>query len=207
MTVHNVSLTSEIGSQPPRSEFSKTQPNNWLKVLQLSEALTGLTFHHKDPLEGKIHSCGFDKPPVGQVRIPEGAVEWLLHEVAHYFVAESDEELHPNHGLQTVKPAVAELREWSAFAIQQAVFEPWGPVHLMVPPPHRGGLCYSTSRFPSAAIKIADRQFGKGNPSLEYLRVIFGPWAKWEISNRPGSDPFAEQRHDNWQVNLNCYSA
>ena len=61
------------------------------------------------------------------VSVPDGAMEWLLHEVGHYVAAAPDERALPNYGVNPSEHGPDGEREWQAWAFEEIILAPFGP--------------------------------------------------------------------------------
>jgi hypothetical protein len=115
-----------------------------------------------------------------EVPVPEGAMEWLLHEVGHYVAASPKERLLPNYGLSESEHGHDGEREWQAWAFEEIVLAPFGPSRLFAPPSQRDGAAYARSGpMPAAYLRHVERQIAALGLDVERLRVEWGEWVRW----------------------------
>ena len=112
--------------------------------------------------------------------VPDGAMEWLLHEVGHYVAATPEERLLPDYGYGQEAKGVGKAREWQAWAFEEIVLAPWGPSRLFCPPTHRGGAAFSKNGpMPQWALHHAERQMAASRVDVERWRALYGEWIRW----------------------------
>lgn len=73
------------------------------------------------------------------IAVPEGSVEWLLHELGHWVAASPDERRSSTWQLGPEEYGHAADREWQAWAFEEIVLAPFGPARLLAAPQHRDG--------------------------------------------------------------------
>lgn len=133
-----------------------------------------------------------------RVYVPEGAVEWLLHEVGHWIAATPAERAIPNYGLVddvagvvdgfqkiVLPPAGAHVaeREWQAWAFEEIVLAPFGSARLFAPPSQRDGVVFSKAGpMPEFALRHAERNMHGLGVDVQEWRVLYGEWIRWERS-------------------------
>lgn len=128
------------------------------------------------------------------ILIPEGAVEWLLHEAGHWLAATPEERRLPNYGLTDgiagVEAGFQKIvvphdfraeREWQAWAFEEIVLAPWGPSRLFVPPTQADGVAFSKADpIPARALAHAERQMRANGVDVDAWRAVFGEWIRFE---------------------------
>lgn len=115
------------------------------------------------------------------VVVPEGAMEWLLHEMGHWVAATPEERVRPNYGIgQTLWGRDAE-QEWQAWAFEEIILAPWGHARHLAPPSQQDGVGYSKAG-PIAASHLdhAARQMQALGVDVEQWRAVYGEWIRWE---------------------------
>ena len=122
-------------------------------------------------------------PPALTIPVPEGAMEWLLHEVGHWIVASPEERQLPNYGYDSPLLAIphhGKRREWEAWAFESIILAPFGEARSLCPPPHRGGVAFSkTGPIPDAHLRHAERQIETARLDIHRYRALYSEWLKW----------------------------
>jgi hypothetical protein len=123
------------------------------------------------------------------VVVPEGSMEWLLHEVGHWLAATPQERLLPNYGIladpsyddktQVNPNGFGYDREWQAWAFEEIVLAPFGPARGFISPSCAGGVGFSKAQIPESAFTHIDKQLKGHRVDLEPFRQIFGEWIDW----------------------------
>lgn len=120
------------------------------------------------------------------VMVPEGAMEWLLHEVGHWVAASPEERLLPNYGYgtvlcpdDTVLTGTGADREWQSWAFEEIVLSPFGPSRSFAPPEHSGGVGFSKNQIPYGAMRHAQNRIATTRIDLEEWRGVYGEWIDW----------------------------
>lgn len=132
------------------------------------------------------------------IPVPEGAMEWLLHEVGHWIAATEEERLLADYGIadeiaETVSgfqkiilpqnDSYNASREWQAWAWEEIVLAPWGPARSFVPPTQADGVAFARSGpMPDMYMRHAFRQASEVQADVDEWRAIYGEWIKWERS-------------------------
>jgi hypothetical protein len=117
------------------------------------------------------------------VYVPEGAMEWLLHEVGHYVAATPAERCLPNYGLLGDDDRHSAEREWQAWAFEEIILAPYGPAREMAPPTQRDGVGFSKAGpMPQFALAHAEREMRQLSIDVEQWRAIYGDWLRWDRS-------------------------
>jgi hypothetical protein len=129
------------------------------------------------------------------VCVPEGAMEWLLHEAGHWVAASDDERMLPNYGLvdeiagtvggfQVIVCPTSGLlyeREWQAWAFEEIVLAPFGPARSFAPPTQRDGVAYAKAgSVPAWALAHVERRMRDGGVDVDLWRSVFGEWVHFE---------------------------
>lgn len=116
-----------------------------------------------------------------RVFVPEGAVEWLLHEVGHWVVATSDERLLPNYGYGSIKKiGWGAAREWQAWAFEEIILAPWGPARELAPPSQQDGAAFSRiGPMPNFALRHANSSMRELGVDIAQWRQVYGDWIAW----------------------------
>lgn len=146
----------------------------------------------RDPPRG-----GLSTAPI-VIPVPDGAMEWLLHEVGHWVAATEEERLLPDYGIadeiagvdggfqRIVLPqndSYRAAREWQAWAWEEIVLAPWGPARSFVPPTQAGGVAFARpGPLEDRHLRHAARQAGELRVDVEEWRAIYGEWVRWERS-------------------------
>lgn len=122
------------------------------------------------------------------IPVPDGAMEWLLHEVGHWVASTSTERLLPNYGYGTVKEkGWGKDREWQAWAFEEIVMAPFGPARGFAPIEHRGGTAFDGAGWqgiPEHHLKYAYAQILASGISVEQWRTLYGEWVRWGTERR-----------------------
>lgn len=124
-----------------------------------------------------------------RVFVPEGAMEWLLHEVGHWVAATPEERLLPDYGIpvdlsyddksQIKTTGFGYEREWQAWAFEEIVLSTFGPSRNFSAPSHRGGVAYSKHTIPAAAFIHIETRLRQQRIDVEEWRLVWGDWIKW----------------------------
>lgn len=125
---------------------------------------------------------------LASVLVPEGAMEWLLHEVGHWVSATSQERSLPNYGYgtilcpdDTVLTGTGADREWQSWALEEIILAPFGPSRSFVAPEHGGGVAFSKNQIPEAAMRHTQRQIESLNIDVAHWRAVYGEWVRWTV--------------------------
>lgn len=125
------------------------------------------------------------------VVVPEGAAEWLLHEVGHWVSATPEERSLQNYGLGPEEYEHGADREWQAWAFEEMVLAPWGPARLLTAPTMRDGVGFSRSGpIPASALRHVERQVAELGLDIEAFRAVYGGWVQWGRSRGHGRAPW-----------------
>jgi hypothetical protein len=122
------------------------------------------------------------------ILVPDGAMEWLLHEVGHWVVSTPEERLLPDYGYGIVKKkGWGSAREWQAWAFEEIIMAEFGPSRGFCPVEHRGGTAFDGAGWqpiPSEALKHADAELVKCGVSVEQWRTLYREWVAWGTEKR-----------------------
>lgn len=111
------------------------------------------------------------------VYVPEGAMEWLLHETGHWVAATPEERRLPDYGYGQEIKGVGKDREWQAWAFEEIVLAPFGPSRAFTPPKQRGGVAFSKNQpIPKAALRHVERNLRELPVDLAEWRALYGAW-------------------------------
>jgi hypothetical protein len=114
------------------------------------------------------------------VSVPEGAMEWLLHEVGHFVAATPKERALRNYGLSESEIGHDGEREWQAWGFEEVILAPWGPARGFAPPSQRDGAAFNRAGpMPMFATDHAMRRLRELGIDIEAWRLIWGEWARW----------------------------
>lgn len=123
---------------------------------------------------------GYNLSPVP---VPDGAMEWLLHEVGHWVASTSTERQLPNYGYGIVKQkGWGKDREWQAWAFEEIIMAPFGPSRGFAPVEHRGGTAFDGAGWqgiPEQHLKHAYAQILASGISVEQWRALYREWVTW----------------------------
>lgn len=113
-----------------------------------------------------------------QVFVPEGSVEWVLHEVGHWLAASASERVLPDHGLQ-YHPE--DDREWQAMAFESMVLQPWGdPRYLCAPTVRDDSVVFRTpGPVQERHTRHIDAQLHALALSIQPWRQLASEWVAW----------------------------
>lgn len=112
--------------------------------------------------------------------VPEGAMEWLLHEAGHWLVATPEERLRPNYGLTLREYGLDGEREWQAWAFEEIVLAPFGPSRHFAPPTQRDGAAFAKmGPIPAWALRHAEERIREQRVDVEQWRAVWGQWIGW----------------------------
>lgn len=155
---------------------------------------------HLEQLEKELEKFNDVKPSSAcTVYVPEGEMEWLLHEVGHWIAATPAERLLPNYGLQDdilgtragfekiIVPSTGLLaeREWQAWGFEEIVLSPYGPSRLLASPTQRDGVAFSQAGpMPYFALHHAEIQMRGLGVDVEEWRSVYGEWVRWSAGRR-----------------------
>ena len=115
--------------------------------------------------------------------VPDGAMEWLLHEVGHWVVASPEERQLRNYGVSESEYGHDGEREWQAWAFAEIVLAPFGPSRMLAPPSQRDGAAFSkVGPLPRGCLRHAEREILTLGISVEQWRHVWGQWVRWGTS-------------------------
>lgn len=115
--------------------------------------------------------------------VPEGAMEWLLHEVGHWVVADQRERSMVNYGFGSKSgPGHEKAREWQAWAFEEMVLAPFGHAREIAPPAYRGGTGFTRNEIPASATQHAESSAKVAKIALGEWRALYGEWIVFELS-------------------------
>lgn len=120
------------------------------------------------------------KPDTFEVKVPDGAMEWLLHEVGHWVAATPEERQLPNYGLTDKTFGHDGDREWQAWAFEEIVMAPFGHARQFAPPTQRDGTAFEKSGpMPQWALRHVESQIRDLGLDIEPFRMVWGDWVHW----------------------------
>jgi hypothetical protein len=130
----------------------------------------------REQLEGEISEL--EKKLQLKVFVPEGSVEWVLHEVGHWLASTAAERMMPDHGLQA---QACDDREWQALAFESMVFRPWGDPRYLCSPTVRDDSVVFRTPGPIAAHheRHIDTQLSRSGLSIQPWRQLASEWVSW----------------------------
>jgi hypothetical protein len=128
------------------------------------------TKFHKDKLE-KLKQQKRAEQSSASVSVPDGAMEWLLHEVGHWIAASPEERKLPNYG---------DGHEVEAWAFEEIVLGQFGPARLFAPPTQRDGTAFDLSGpLPSWAFRHIDRRIAEDRVAVGQFQLLWAEWMRW----------------------------
>lgn len=105
------------------------------------------------------------------VLVPDGAMEWLLHEVGHWIAASPEERTLPNYG---------DGHEIEAWAFEEIVLGQFGPARHFAPPTQRDGTAFDLSGpIPAWAFRHIDQRIGADRVAVEQFKLLWAEWVQW----------------------------
>lgn len=108
------------------------------------------------------------------VLVPDGAMEWLLHEVGHWIAASPEERQLPNYG---------NGHEIEAWAFEEIVLGQFGPARHFAPLTQRDGTAFDLSGpIPAWAFRHIDRQIAADRIAVEQFKLLWAEWVQWGIA-------------------------
>jgi len=116
------------------------------------------------------------------VAIPEGEMEWLLHEVGHWVAATPAERALPNYGYGSplLLNGVGAAREWQAWGFEEIILAPFGTPRLLASTSQQDGVAFDKAGpMPYVHTHYAERQMRGLGIDVEQWRAIWGEWAAW----------------------------
>lgn len=117
------------------------------------------------------------------VFVPDGAAEWLLHEVGHWLAATPEERGQRNYGLSAAEYGHDGDREWQAWAFEEIVLAPWGLSRLFAPPSQRDGAAFAKAGpMPARHLRHIDSRLRDEHIDLAAWRAVYGEWVRWGLA-------------------------
>lgn len=126
-------------------------------------------------------------PSASSVFVPEGAMEWLLHEVGHWVAATPEERLLPDYGYGTIKKkGWGKDREWQAWAFEEIILAPFGPARDFAAPSYQGGTGFSKAGpIPAEALRHIEHRMKTQGMDPEQWREVWADWVHWGVKLGP----------------------
>lgn len=135
-----------------------------------------------DRLEKEIADLEKDKVKLSAapfVFVPDGAMEWLLHEVGHWVAASSDERQLTNYG---------NGHELEAWAFEEIILGSCGPARGFAPVTQRDGTAFDwAGPLPGWAFRHIDAQIRSEHVAVEQFRMLWAEWVRWGAALGPSS--------------------
>jgi hypothetical protein len=129
------------------------------------------------------------------VAVPDGAMEWLLHEVGHWVAASPNERKQINYGLSSSETGHDGDREWQAWAFEEIVMAPFGPARDFAAPTQRDGAGFSKiGPIPMFVMRHAEQRITDLGIDLEPWCQVYGDWIQWGKSLGLGRAPWDVDR-------------
>jgi hypothetical protein len=114
------------------------------------------------------------------VYVPEGAMEWLLHEVGHFVAASAPERQARNYGLGESERGEDGEREWQAWAFEDIILAPHGPARNFAPVTQRDGAAFARSGLiPDVHYRHIEKQILDLGLDVDQWRCEYGQWVRW----------------------------
>ena len=111
------------------------------------------------------------------VLVPDGAMEWLLHEVGHWLAASPEERRLQNYG---------NGHEIEAWAFEEIVLGRFGPARHFAPPTQRDGTAFDLSGpIPVWAFRHIDRKLSADRVAVEQFSALWSEWVRWGTALGP----------------------
>lgn len=116
------------------------------------------------------------------VLVPEGAMEWLLHEAGHWVAATLEERRLPDYGYGQEEKGMGKAREWQAWAFEEIVLAPFGHSREFIPPKQKGGVAFAKNgQIPGEHLRHVERNIRElSDMHVEEWRAIWGEWIAYE---------------------------
>ena len=115
--------------------------------------------------------------------VPEGAMEWLLHEVGHWVAATPEERLLPNYGYDdsVLQNGLGAAREWQAWGFEDLILGPFGNTRMFAPRSQWEGVAFEDKGgpIPSWAVRHADLHMRALGMDVTQWRALYGEWSRW----------------------------
>lgn len=118
------------------------------------------------------------------VHVPEGAVEWLAHEVGHWLSSDHRDAFNMGMTEYAENDSDVARQEWEAMAFEDILFAPWAPSRILMPPSYRGGIPFSKDTISPVYFSAMEKKMRSARIDIEEWRQVFGPYAEWELSRR-----------------------
>lgn len=114
--------------------------------------------------------------------VPEGEMEWLLHEVGHWIAATPAERLLPNYGYNdgVLSNGLGKAREIQAWGFEDIILSPFGTSRLFASPTQRSGIAFRLSQIPEFALRHASRNMRALGIDHNEWRTIYHDWIIWK---------------------------
>lgn len=114
------------------------------------------------------------------VLVPEGSMEWLLHEVGHWVAATPEERARVNYGLSSDEYGPDGEKELEAWAFELLVLGPYGDPRNFASPMWRDGAGFAKSGpLPHGVIRSVERKVEALGLDLTQWRALWGEWVRW----------------------------
>jgi hypothetical protein len=122
------------------------------------------------------------------VFVPEGGMEWLLHEVGHWVAATQEERILPNYGYGSIllpeappfRDDLGSDREWQAWAFEEVILAPFGASRNFAQRSQRDGVAFhKTEPIPRAALAHIEKRIRAESIALEPWRNLYADWVRW----------------------------
>lgn len=135
----------------------------------------------KDALEKTKKEISDESNKALSIPVPNGAMEWLLHEVGHWVASTPEEQKLPNYGFGTVRvKGWGKQREWQAWAFEEIIMVPFGPSRAFAPITQRDGIAFdSCGPIPEQHMRYVARQIQLYGLDVEEWRMLYGEWVEW----------------------------
>jgi hypothetical protein len=114
------------------------------------------------------------------VLVPEGSMEWLLHEVGHWIAATPEQRMQVNYGLSSDEYGPDGEQELEAWAFELLVLGPYGDPRNFASPMWRDGAGFAKSGpLPHGVIRSIERKVEALGLDLAQWRALWGEWVRW----------------------------
>jgi hypothetical protein len=178
------------------SALVKEREDIWARALELAKRVTKYDYTPRQP-RGYYSGCGGSpgqRTMTKMVEVPEGAFEWLLHEVGHWVASDDEDRARPNYGLDGEDDGIGPKREWQAWAFEEIVLAPFGNARLLAAPSCRDGVGFSKpGPIDDTHHRHIDRRVRDSKVDIEEWRALAGDWYRWGAGRRPGGAPWEAQ--------------
>lgn len=165
-------------------EMERTKKENWPGRLE----------KHKEWVKKAIEDVKKLKEQLGlspSVFVPEGGMEWLIHEVGHWIVATPEEQSLPNYGLTLSETGHDGDRELQAWAFEEIVMAPFGSSRYFASPTQRDGAAFKRAgSLPIQALHYTELRMREHTIAVEQWRTLWGEWVRWGNAKLVGSRPW-----------------